>query len=167
MTGTDRGTLLHNMSAPPKSVVKYSGLADLASTAGPGGSGGAGMKVTGKGVFGTPVRFLLPAGLAEKSFAEILRHLEIDPSSDPKRQLIGLINARANELPLPDACVVIPAAEAHELVWADALSALSILSKCSDCIWLRAKDPALKAALGRRQASLLVPPLFAGHLRET
>ena len=160
----DQGTLLHNMSAPPKSVVKYSGLADLATTAGPGGSGVAGVKFKDKGVFGTPVRFVLPTDLVGKSPAGVLRHLEVDPSSDPKRQLIALINTRANELPLPGACVVIPVEEGHELIWADALSALAILSKCSDCIWLRAKDPALKAALARRQATLLVPPLFVGHL---
>jgi len=162
----DRGTLLHNMSAPPKSVVKYSGLADLATTTGPGGSGVAGVKFRGKGVFGTPVQFVLPAVLAGKTPADILRHLEVDRSPDPQRQLITLINARANELPLPGACVVIPFAKAHELIWADALSALAILSKCSDYIWLRAKDPALKAALIRRQASLLIPPLFVRRFLE-
>jgi hypothetical protein len=165
MTMADQGTLLHNMSAPPKSVVKYSGLAALATTAGPSfNTGMAGVKFKGKRVFGRPVRFELPAALAGKSCADILRHLEVEPSPDPERQLIALINARADELPLPGACLVIPVAKAHRLLWADALSALAILAKCSDCLWLRAKDPALKAALIRRQASLLVPPLFVRRL---
>ena len=34
----ERANLLHNMSAPPKSVVKYSGLADLGTTSSPDGS---------------------------------------------------------------------------------------------------------------------------------
>jgi len=165
MTMADLGTLLHNMSAPPKSVVKYSGLAGLATCAAPSfNTGMAGVKFKGKRVFGRPVRFELPAALAGESCADILRHLEVEPSPDPDRQLIALINARANELPLPGACLVIPVAKAHRLLWADALSALAILAKCSDCLWLRAKDPALKAALIRRQASLLVPPLFARRL---
>ena len=164
----DSGALLHNMSAPPKSVVKYSGLADLATVRVPGGSGVTGIGFRGKGFFGIPVRFALPADLAGKSPADILRHLgadlQPDPQPDPERQLCALINARANELPLPEGCAVIAALEGHRLIWSDALSALAILAKCSDAIWLRAKTPALNAALARTQVTLLVPPLFAEHL---
>ena len=162
----DRGRLLHNMSAPPKSVVKYSGLADCATTAGPGGSGVCGVRINGIGVFGTPVRFTIPVDLAGKSYADILHHLGVDPLHDAEQHLAALINTRANELPLPDGCVVIPVTKVHQLIWADALSALAILAKCSDCIWLRAKNPALNAAIARKQATLLVPPLFAGRLPE-
>jgi len=160
----DSGALLHNMSAPPKSVVKYSGLADLATVRSPGGSGVTGIGFKGDGFFGIPVRFALPAELAGKSPADILRHLGADTQPDPERQLCALINARANELPLPEGCAVIAALEGHRLIWADALSALAILAKCSDAIWLRAKTPALNAALTRTQVTLLVPPLFAEHL---
>ncbi len=160
----DSGALLHNMSAPPKSVVKYSGLADLATVRSPGGSGVTGIGFKGDGFFGIPVRFALPAALAGKSPADILRHLGADTQPDPERQLCALINARANELPLPEGCAVIAALEGHRLIWADALSALAILAKCSDAIWLRAKTPALNAALARTQVTLLVPPLFAEHL---
>ena len=160
----DAGALLHNMSAPPKSVVKYSGLADLATVRSPGGSGVTGIGFKGDGFFGIPVRFALPAELAGKSPADILRHLGADAQLDPERQLCALINARANELPLPEGCAVIAALEGHRLIWADALSALAILAKCSDAIWLRAKTPALNAALARTQVTLLVPPLFAEHL---
>ena len=166
MTMDDRSALLHNMSAPPKSGVKYSGLADLATTAGPGGSGVTGGRFKGSGVFGTPVRFALPTELSGKSPNGILRHLGIDPLSDPEQQLVVLINNRANELPLPEGCAVIQALEGHRLIWADTLSALAILAKCSDSIWLRSKNPAINAALARRQATLLVPPLFACRLPE-
>lgn len=166
MIMNDRSALLHNMSAPPKSVVKYSGLADLATTSGPGGSGVAGVRFKSIGVFGTPVRFALPAELSGKSPSDILRHLGKDPSPDPEEQLTSLINIRANELPLPEGCAVIPTSERHRLIWADALSALAILAKCSDNIWLRVKNPALNAAIARQRATLLVPPLFAGRLPE-
>ena len=160
----DSGALLHTMSAPPKSVVKYSGLADLATVRSPGGSGVTGIGFKGNGVFGTPVRFALPADLAGKSPADILRHLGAEAQPDPERQLCALINARANELPLPEGCAVIAALGSHRLIWADALSALAILAKSSDAIWLRAKTPALNAALTRTQVTLLVPPLFAHRL---
>ena len=164
----DSGALLHNMSAPPKSVVKYSGLADLATVRRNKGGWGVGIGFKSDGFFGTPVRFALPAELAGKSPADILRHLGADPQPDPQpdpaRQLCALINARANELPLPEGCAVIAALEGHRLIWPDALSALAILAKCSDAIWLRAKTPALNAALARTQVTLLVPPLFAAHL---
>lgn len=160
----DSGALLHNMSAPPKSVVKYSGLADLATVRSPGGSGVTGIGFKGNGVFGIPVRFALPADLAGKSPADVLRHLGADAQPDPERQLCALINARANEMPLPEGCAVIAALESHRLIWADALSALAILAKSSDAIWLRAKTPALNAALTRTQVTLLVPPLFADRL---
>ena len=162
----DRASLLHNMSAPPKLVLKYSGLADLASKRGPGGSGVCNVRFDGIGIFGTRVRFVLPPDLAAESPAGILRHLGIDPQSDAAPQLAALINARSRELPLPDGCAVIPVAESHRIIWSDALSALAILSKCSDSIWLRAKTPAFNAALARQQVTLLVPPLFASRLPE-
>ena len=163
MTG-DRGALLHNMSAPPKSVVKYSGLADLAGTRSRGNSGVKDVRFKGSGIFGTPVRFALAQELAGASAAGILRHLGIDAQADAEQQLCELIDARANELPLPEGCAVIAALKSHRMIWADALSALAILAKCSDSIWLRAKSPALKAALTRTQVTLLVPPLFASRL---
>ena len=81
-----------------------------------------------------------------------------------KRQLAALINTRAKELPLPDGCIVIPALACHPILWADTLSALSILAKCSDSIWLRDKTPALNAAIQHKQVTLLVPPMFASRL---
>ncbi len=162
----ERCALLHNMSGPPHTVVKYSGLADLATLRSPGGSGVTGIGYKNRGFFGTPVRFALPAGLCGQSPAAILCHLGIEPGADPAEQLAALIDARANELPLPDGCVVIPGSTDYRLIWPDALSALAILAKSSDSIWLRAKHPALNAALARSSVTLLVPPQFATHLPE-
>ena len=150
--------LLHNMSAPPKSVVKYCGLSNLVTSVSQGYAG----------VFGTPVRFALRSDLLGKTPGYVLRYLGIEPLSlkAAGQQLDALINARANELPLPEGCAVIPAAAQHPVIWADTLTTLAILAKCSDSIWLRSKQPALIAALKRRQVTLLVPPHFAHHLPE-
>ena len=162
----DAGALLHNMSGPPHTVVKYSGLTDLAVQRSPGGSGVSGIGFKNSGVFGTPVRFALPAGFSGQSPSEILRRLGIEPGEDAAEQLAALIDGRANELPLPEGCAAIAASESHRILWPDALSALAVLAKSSDSIWLRAKHPALNAALARSAVSLLVPPQFAIHLPE-
>jgi hypothetical protein len=168
----ENSTLLHNMSAPPKTVVRYSGLSELANSSGPGGTGISGVKFNSVGLFGTPVRFVLPFTLRGQpiddilSAKKLLRYLEIDAQPDAEEHLVALINDRANALPLPDGCVVIPAIKNHYVRWADALTALAVLTKCSDTIWLRAKTPALSAAVPRRQVSLLVPPQFSSRLPE-
>jgi len=175
----DASPLLHNMSAPPKSLVKYSGLADLSTIRRPTGSKDSSVEFDGAGVFGIPVRFALPAELVGQTPADVLRYLGVDlqrdvqadaqadakPASeaDAHRQLCELIDTRANELPLPEGCVVIASLPSHRFIWTDALSALAILAKSSEAIWLRSKSPALSAALARTQVTLLVPPAFA-HL---
>ena len=170
MSARDKGALLHNMSAPPHTVVKYTGLDGLATTQGPGGSGVAGIKFKGTQVFGTPVRFVLPAALSGLSPASILRQLGIEgecgPDAQPARQLAALVDRRADELALPDACVAIAAEEHHRVIWPDALAALAIFSKCSGSVWLRAKSPALAFAVRQTQLSLLVPPRLAHRLPE-
>lgn len=160
----EHGRLLHNMSAPPKSVVKYAGLTGYAPVLRRGRPDVSWPSFEAVGVFGTPVRFVLPACLAENSPARILQHLGVAAQPDPERQLAALLDARANELPLPDGCAVIPSTAEQRVLWPDALSALAILAKCSSSVWLRAKRPAFNAALARREATLLVPPLFAQRL---
>ena len=160
----DRPDLLHNMSSPPKSVVKYSGLADLSKSATAAGLFDEWAR--GIGIFGTPIRFALASDFRRKTAAGVLRELNVEPSIDPDRQLSDLINARARDLPLPEGCVVIPFAESHRLIWSDTLSTLAVLSKCSESVWLRSKSPALQSALTRRQATLLIPPQFAANLPE-
>jgi len=172
----DASPLLHNMSAPPKSVVKYSGLADLSTVRRPTGSTDTSVGFNSAGVFGIPVRFALPAELVGQTPADVLRYLGVslqanaqtdakpDAEADAHRQLCELIDTRANELPLPEGCVVIASLPSHRLIWTDALSALAILAKSSEAIWLRSKSPALSAALARTQVTLLVPPAFAHQL---
>jgi hypothetical protein len=157
------GSLLHNMSAPPKSVVKYGGLIDLARTA------DIALDVciqhAAKGM-SVALRFELTADISTKSMSELLRQLDAKPKRDMTAQLAALIDTRALELPLPDGCAVIPSEPSHRVIWSDTLTVLAILSKCSDCLWLRHKNPSLALALSKRQVSLLVPPQFASRLPE-
>ena len=52
----------------------------------------------------------------------------------------------------------------HRILWADPLSALAILAKCSDSIWLRAKTPSLSAALGPARGLAARPARFRRRL---
>ena len=167
MRGEDTRQLLHNMSAPPKTVVKYAGLEGLAKQSGPGGSGVTGLKYTNPVVNGLPVRFVLPIGFIDQDPEKILRLLKIDRSdqfSTAESQLVDLINHRADELPLPEGCAVMAAHDSHGVIWPDALSALAILTKCTDSIWLRSKTPSIASVKGKPSLSLLVPPLFTNQL---
>ena len=167
MKGEDTRQLLHNMSAPPKTVVKYSGLEGLAKQSGPGGSGVTGLKYTNSVINGFAVRFVLPTGFIGQDSEKILRLLKIDRSdrfSTADSQIVALINHRADELPLPEGCAVMAAHDSHGVIWPDALSALAILTKCTDSIWLRSKTPSIASVKGKPSLSLLVPPLFTNQL---
>jgi len=163
-------SLLHNMSAPPKSVVKYSGLSGLMTELGPGGSGVAAVTYRNRELFGEPVRFVLQEAFDGATPIEMLRLLGIAPEdirqNAASRQLITLINRRAAELPLPEGCAVIPANGKHPVLWDDPLAALAVLSKSTDTVWLRGKTPALSTASRRGPVSLLVPPGFVHRLKE-
>ena len=155
------------MSAPPKTVVKYAGLEGLAKQSGPGGSGVTGLKYTNPVVNGLAVRFVLPTGFIGQDPENILRLMKIDRSdqfSAAESQLVALINHRADELPLPEGCAVMSVNDSHGVIWPDALSALAILTKCTDSIWLRSKTPSLASIKGKPSLSLLVPPLFTNRL---
>lgn len=172
----DHPALLHNMSAPPKSVVRYEGLSDFVLHRPPGGSGvsSVGYKPRTPGgtprQFGTAVRFSLPPEFAALSAEALLAMLGAGATQpaerDPTSHLCALINARADALPLPDGCAVIPAEKKHPVLWDDPLSALAILCKCADTVWLRSKNPSLLAIQQRSVISLLVPPTFASRLTE-
>lgn len=167
MKGEATRQLLHNMSAPPKTVVKYAGLEGLAKQSGPGGSGVTGLKYTNRVVNGLPVRFVLLTEFIGQGPEKILRLLKIyrsDQFSTAESQLIALINHRADELPLPQGCAVMAAHDSHGVIWPDALSTLAILTKCTDTIWLRSKTPSLASIKGKSSLSLLVPPLFTKQL---
>ena len=178
--------LLHNMSAPPKSVLRYEGLAGLASQHGPGGSGVTKLSYTATEFFGTPVRFAFDLAWTKLSAIEILNYLQVevvtslpansqagvDPSAEKlealstaraqaaTRQLNALINQRAQAMPLPEGCAVIVPRPEHAVLFADLLSTLAVFSKCTESIWLRSKTPSLIAARGYQEVSLLIPPNF-------
>ena len=167
MRGESQRQLLHNMSAPPKTVVKYAGLEGLAKQSGPGGSGVTGLKYTNPVINGLAVRFVLPTEFIGQDPEKILRLLKIDRSdqfSTAESQLVALINNQADELPLPEGCAVMAVNDSHGVIWPDALSALAILTKCTDSIWLRSKTPSLVSIKGKPSLSLLVPPLFTNQL---
>ena len=159
LAGRDVEGLLHNMSAPPKSVVRFEGLAGLSNSLGTG---------VERPVCGAAVRFTLPAEVLELKAPELLRLL--DPASETcapeacEARITRLLNERAAKLPLPAGCVVIPPTDSHPVLWPDAASALAVLAKCTDTVWLRGKIPSLLSALERRSVTLLVPPAFAAQL---
>ncbi len=165
----ERQKLLHNMSSPPKSVVKYTGLSGLAECKIGGGSGVTSIKYLGGSQFGQALRFCLPENLRGLSPEKLLASLDgvvpVGERATCERRLSVLINRRAAELPLPDGCAVIKSDPAHEMLWDDALSALAILSKSTETVWLRSKSPALSLALQRSSVSLLIPSGFADLLK--
>lgn len=155
--------LLHNMSAVPSSVVRYTGLNSLSSSlnqprywASP----------PAPDVFGTAVQFVIPRGVSCKTARGLLECLGREPGARPEAELSRLIDTRARELALPDGCVVVPFRTDHREIWTDLLSVLAVLAKCSASVWLRAKTPSISAALKKKNASLLVPPTFAAKLPE-
>jgi hypothetical protein len=158
--------LLHNMSAPPKSVVKYSGLSNTATTAGPGGTGVCGVRFAHDGVVGAFITFRLPEIFRQRQPRTILKHLGLEPGPAPEKALLGLIGERANELALPDACVIVPTKQGHPCPWPDPLAALAVITKSSANIWLRSKTPRLSALRNKSAISLLVPPGFADQIEE-
>jgi hypothetical protein len=172
---TASSTWLHNMSVPPKTVVKFEGLGALARRKPSGGTGGTTLEYGGIGLFGTPVRFALPADVGRRGLKTtgILRWLEptaglrtakLRTSAARRRHVEALIDQRAASVPLPEGCVVIPSLEAHPVLWSDLLTTLAVLAKCTDTLWLRERPASLVSALERARVSLLVPPAFAEAL---
>lgn len=186
----EAGHLLHNMSAPPKSVVKFSGLSSLADPALAPGRAQAELKHMAPGRFGMLLRFELApewrtltpaqmlvrlAALGETGAAFDAGHGEAPgdslgdasgdrhgdaPGADPAQRLAALIDQRARRLPLPPGCAVVASHPGHAAPWGDPLTALAILSKCTDTVWLRDKQASLVGTFERGAVSLLVPPGF-------
>jgi len=166
--------LLHNMSAPPKSVVRYQGLSSLAAPTGPQHN------VLQDGGFGAAVRFTLPPDWIGLEPAALLARLQqsqpvVGPPArrtttrktspaDAAQQLAALINQRAQDLTLPDGCAVVASLPTHPVLWPDPLAALAVLAKCTGTVWLRSKTPSLVVAIRQASVSLLVPPAFVSRL---
>ena len=147
---------LHNMSAPPKSVVQYGGLSAMHHL--PQAPVLVSLDTTARRPMA--LRFELGNDCPTDSRSRLLRNLGIVPKRTAQAQLDALIDARASELPLPAGCAVIACQSSHRVIWHDLLTVLAILAKCSDTLWLRDKSPSLSSALIRRRVSLLVPALF-------
>ena len=152
----EHANLLHNMSVPPRAIIKYAGLATTSGsvTQAPGN------------VFGCFVAFRLPKGMRVGSAASILKRLGEVVGPDAEETLLGLIERRAKELPLPDGCLVKRCKRNHPCPWPDPLSALAIITKSSANVWLRGKTPSLSSPGKRRSVSLLLPPAFAARILE-
>ena len=149
--------VLHNMSAPPRTTIRYEGLSGNVTGAGPGGSG-----VCSRGYQGTPLRgcivqLQLPDSWDCSDPLALLTALGVAPLGDVQSQLLALVIATACDLPLPDICVVLPVDKTTVRRWGTPLVALTVLSQCSDVMWLRAKRPVFAQAIARRQVRLLIP----------
>ncbi len=162
----EAGQLLHNMSAPPRSVVKYNGLSTEALTTGFGSSEKTGGPCSDHDVFGCFITFRLPVNLRRCGAKTILKRLDMELGSTPEVTLLHLIEARAKELRLPDACVVVPTKIDHPCPWTDPLAILAVITKSSANIWLRSKTPRLSVLRKVSAISLLVPPIFADQIEE-
>lgn len=156
----EHASLLHNMSAPPKTVVQFEGLRAL--------KGLAKAKDQAPALHGRAFRFRVDAGLFELKPARLLQ--AVDPASRVRvhgraeQLLVQRIEQRAQELALPDGCLVVKPQDAHLVGWPDLLTALAVLTKCTDTVWLRAKSPSLEVARSRLDVSLLVPPGFVSRI---
>jgi len=163
---SDHVELLHNMSSPPRTVIKYAGLSGLATKSGFGGSGVGSVQYAHDNVFGSFVAFRLPKEMRVRSATLILKRLDREVGPDAEKTLLGLIERRAMELPLPDGCVVKPCNRSHPCPWPDPLAALAIITKSSANVWLRSKTPALSKIKKHHSVSLLLPPAFASFALE-
>jgi len=158
-------SLLHNMSAPPKTTVTWQGLSGLMGQLGPGGSGVCSLKYTpGSGAYGLAVCFALPDDITRLSAASLLERLGQPTGGSAEKTLLAHIEARATALPLPDGCVAVGKVAGAVTPWSDLLSVLAVLTKCSEAVWLRAKKPSLSSLARRRAVTLLVPPMFVHRI---
>lgn len=159
----DRAALLHNMSAPPKSVITYAGLS-AESNLDKRGSNSA--KHDKGNVFGEFVGFRFPKGMRARSPEAILERLGEEVGLGAGPTLLRLIEQRALELPIPDGCVVKPFQPEYPSPWPDLLATLAVITKSSANVWLRSKAPSLSKIAKRSSLSLLLPPTFIASLQE-
>jgi hypothetical protein len=131
-------TLLHNMSAPSKTIITFQAPADRAYEHG--------------------IIVALRDGLPKLTPARVLRLLQHEP---PARQaeimLKQLIEARAQELPLPPAEAVSSQARSGDTTCEDLLTIVTILAKSSSRVYLRDKTPNLESITAGRRLVLIVP----------
>src|SRR5262249_26802707 len=132
--------VLHNMSAPPRTVIDHA---------------------PGRGrTFGSGMVFSLSKSLTASMPAGWLALLDGAPCALPPREAEAELRRRLHEparsLPLPAAALVIPEAISDDWKNDDLLSILTVLSKSSDHVYLRDKEPNLASLKPGRRVVLLV-----------
>jgi hypothetical protein len=136
---TPCGALLHNMCVPPKTVINHQ----------PGEQ-----RLYGRGLV-----FTLPDG-EPWSLADLLARLDgcfLDLSAEEVEQkLKERLNEAAHGMPLPPAALVTSRRAPNDQDCVGLLNALTVLSKSSDHVYLRDKEPNLSALRPGRQVILLV-----------
>ena len=152
--------LAHNMSAPPKTTISYQGLAGLSQ-----GKPRRATAARQQGAAWVALRVALPEGFPAAP-AEMLRALGVEPGTDPPATLEALLEARARALPLADGCLVLPAPQAKRQARVDALTALVVIAKSSEFVWLRDKSPRLARLQRVRSVALYVPAAVVAALEE-
>ncbi len=156
---TEGSAIFHNMSSPPSTTIRYSGLTNLvgkrARVAVSKSETACNRNYIG---LSRPVLFLLPRGVRSTNPRKLLTAIAPDTvTKNPEQEIKRLIDERAKQLPLPDGVAVVSTYPSHEQVWDDELAALAALTKSSGAVWLRSKAPRLSALSGRFKVSLLVP----------
>ncbi len=156
---TDRTPCLGNMSAPPRSKVSYIGLGNL--VAAPDVT-----RVSDRTACAAMVTFRLAGVRPPVSRKRLLTLAGIDPRQrGAEKMLISRIEARTRELALPDGAAVTEGTGAGPLTLTDPLTVLSVLTKSSEAVWLKAKTPRLGVLLERVRISLIVPQVFIDRMQ--
>ena len=75
---SDHANLLHNMSSPPRTVIKYGGLSGLEKSRNTGGSDVANSACPHENIFGSFVAFRLPRDMRKWTAAPMLEYLGIE-----------------------------------------------------------------------------------------
>jgi hypothetical protein len=131
-----RPALLHNMSAPPRMVIRHKAAAPA----------------------GRALLFRLPEEIPNTGPEGLLAQLTGSgwASGDAGDELRRRVNECAAQLALPPATLVIDAADAAEPV-DDLLAIYTVLAKSSDRVYLRDKEPNLARIEPGRRVVLLLP----------
>ena len=133
-----RPALLHNMSAPPRTVIRH--------------------KATGP--TGSTLLFQLPAGVGSGEPGGLLAHLTgmqwTHSDAEAEAELRRQVNEYAERLPFPPAVLVSGKADGAETV-DDLLVVCAVLAKSSDRIYLRDKEPNLARIRPGRKVVLRLP----------
>ena len=164
--GPESTRCLGNMSTPSRSTVSYLGLGDLVGESKATGQSGTQASTRDRSSYGHVITFRLPNQSSPVSLAGLMASVGVDSSKpDAEKALVGRIEVRARELPLPDGAAVVECTMPDlPSPWTDTLSALAVLTKASGAVWLRGKTPRLSTLQERAQVSLIVPPAFVAGL---